>query len=134
VRAEVTYALGQRRPDSAEVIDVLIEALSDPSAMVRAGAAGALGEIGAPAARAAPEIVKLATGGDTWTRTAALGAIEQMGTSGRTVGEARVLWAKAVFSSAVGTVQSGHYRISNQMPSAGGAYSCDTMMTLLVSP
>jgi hypothetical protein len=79
VRAQVTYALGERRPDSTEVIDALIGALSDPSDLVRAGAAAALGAIGPAAARAAPEIVKLAASGDSGVRTVALGAIEEMG-------------------------------------------------------
>ncbi len=213
VRAQVTYALRDRRPDSAEVIDALIQTLSDPSAIVRVGAAGALGAIGAPAARSAPEIVKLATGGDTWSRTSALGAIKQMGAAasavvpqlipilgdvdgqvraaaadalgaigpaasaavpalksllddperyvrdsaeqalahitgakptvsgctvpnvkGRTVSESRALWAQAGFSSSIETVRNDDYRISDQMPSAGGVHDCDTMMPLLVLP
>ena len=57
-RERALYAIGEFGADGAPAIDVLVAALNDPSAKMRAAAASSLAKVGLPAAPSVPNLAK----------------------------------------------------------------------------
>ncbi len=132
---------------ASAVVPQLIKLLAHSAGQVREAAADALGAMGPAASAAVPALTDLLDDSEWYVQDSAEDALAHItgakpsisgctvpNVEGRTVSEARPLWAQAGFSTSIETVGTGDYRISDQSPQAGEIVDCKTLMPLLVLP
>jgi len=76
-------ALGDITPSRGEIVDLLIEALNDPSIYVRSEALSSLGRLGPEASTAVPTLAGLLADPSPTLRLGAIQAIGQVGSAAR---------------------------------------------------
>ncbi len=125
MRALAALGLAEQRDRSAIPAIAAIAKAQDAGTIARAGAAYALGELGAEAE--AQTLLALAQGADGWPRTLAFVALARLG-SGRTRASAVSAMADALFSG--GGPESGRARARADATARSGAAS----LVLLANP